>query len=128
MIVHVDSNSAMPVFEQLRVQIQRMISSGQLEVGTKLPPIRQLASDLQLARGTVNKVYEALARDGLVKTAGRHGTVVLEAPKAITSTNDLAAAAETLALVASQLGLDSTAAHVALDDALANRTGPQQLN
>ena len=112
----------MPVFEQLRVQIQRMISSGQLEVGTKLPPIRQLASDLKLARGTVNKVYEALASDGFVKTAGRHGTVVLNTPKTITSANDLAAAAETLALVASQLGLDDAAVHLALDNALSNRS------
>ena len=124
MIVHVDSNSAMPVFEQLRVQIQRMISSGQLEPGSKLPPIRQLANDLQLARGTVNKVYEALARDGLVRTAGRHGTVVLDIPKPISSTNDLAAAADTLALVARQLGLDNAAAHRALDAALSDQTDP----
>ena len=124
MIVHVDSNSAMPVFEQLRVQIQRMISSGQLEPGSKLPPIRQLANDLQLARGTVNKVYEALARDGLVRTAGRHGTVVLDVPKPISSTNDLTAAANTLALVARQLGLDSTAAHLALDAALSDQSDP----
>ena len=118
MIVHVDSTSAMPVFEQLRVQIERLISSGQLEAGTKLPPIRQLAGDLGLARGTVNKVYEALARDGLVQTAGRHGTVVIDNPKTISNTNDLAAAAGTLALVAKQLGLDPDAAHSALERAM----------
>lgn len=118
MIVHIDSSSAMPVFEQLRIQIARLISSGQLEAGTKLPPIRQLATDLGLARGTVNKVYEALAREGLVQTAGRHGTVVLDRPKVIGTTNDLAAAADTLALVANQLGLDDAAVHSALDKAL----------
>ena len=59
MIVHIDTESAVPVFEQLRSQIERLIASGQLRPGSKLPPIRQLATDLNLARGTVNKVYDA---------------------------------------------------------------------
>ncbi|MDH3499261.1 MAG: GntR family transcriptional regulator [Acidimicrobiia bacterium] len=118
MIVHLDTASVIPVFEQLRSQIERLIASGQLRPGTKLPPIRQLASDLSLARGTVNKVYDALARDGLVETAGRHGTIVLDGSKVTTSSTDLAAAADTLAVVTRQLGLEPDAAHQALDDAL----------
>lgn len=118
MIVHVDSRSVVPVFQQLRSQIERLIASGQLRPGSKLPPIRELAADLGLARGTVNKVYDALARDGLVETAGRHGTVVLDARNLAIDKSDLAAAAETLAVVTRQLGLDPTAAHRALDAAL----------
>jgi len=118
MIVHVDTRSAVPVFEQLRSQIERLIASGQLRPGSKLPPIRDLATDLGLARGTVNKVYDALARDGLVESAGRHGTIVLDGSKATTSTSDLAAAADTLALVVRQLGIDDAAARRALDEAL----------
>lgn len=118
MIVHLDTRSMVPVFEQLRSQIERMIASGQLRPGTRLPPIRQLAGDLGLARGTVNKVYDALARDGLVETAGRHGTIVMAPSRASTSSADLAAAADTLALVARQLGVGDDEAHAALDDAL----------
>lgn len=119
MIVKVDPASPVPVFEQLRAQIERLILSGQLATGAKLPPIRHLASDLGLARGTVNKVYDALARDGLVATAGRHGTVVLAVPRSSTTADDLAAAAEQLALVARQLGLGPEATHAALAAALA---------
>jgi DNA-binding transcriptional regulator YhcF (GntR family) len=71
-VVQVDPASAVPVFEQLRAQIERLIVSGQLPVGSTLPPIRHLATDLGLARDTVSKVYEALARDGLVETAVVH--------------------------------------------------------
>ncbi len=118
MIVQVDPASAVPVFEQLRAQIERLIASGQLPVGSTLPPIRHLATDLGLARGTVNKVYEALARDGLVETAGRNGTTVRRhAPRAAAST-DLDAAADTLALVARQLGVEPAVAHDALARAL----------
>ncbi len=117
MIVHIDARSPVPVFEQLRSQIARLITSGQLGVGTRLPPIRHLATDLGLARGTVNKVYEALARDGLVASAGRRGTVVLDGTRVTASAEDLTSAADALAMVARQLGLDRATAHQALDGA-----------
>lgn len=119
MIVHVDATSPVPVFEQLRAQIARLIVSGQLAPGATLPPIRHLATDLGIARGTVNKVYEELARAGLVRTAGRHGTVVQQAAaRTRLGSSDLANAAEALALVVRQLGLGDAAAHRALDSAL----------
>ncbi len=118
MIVALDLASPVPIFAQLRTQLERLIVSGQLHPGTKLPPIRRLAADLGLARGTVNKVYEALARDGLVEAAGRHGTIVIEAPTVSVGGDDLAAAADVLAVVSRQLGLDDAAAHDALDEAL----------
>lgn len=125
MIVHVDPVSPLPVFEQLRAQVERLIVSGQLAAGAQLPPIRQLASDLGVARGTVNKVYDTLARDGWVETRGRHGTVVLDAPHPPAASADLDAAAETLVLVARQLGLAATDAHAAVDRAWASwPTGP----
>ena len=117
-IVQVDPASPVPVFEQLRSQIERLIASGQLAVGTTLPPIRHLATDLGLARGTVNKVYDALARDGLVETAGRHGTIVRRRASSALTGSDLDAAADTLALVARQLGLPPDDARRALDAAM----------
>lgn len=118
MILHVDQESAVPVFEQLRVQLERLIASGQLRPGSRLPTIRDLAADLGLARGTVNKVYETLARDGWVQAAGRHGTVVLERTAPAATVDELRAAAETLALVTRQLGAGHEQAHAALDEAL----------
>lgn len=118
MIVHLDAASPIPIFEQLRSQIERLIASGQLRAGTKLPPIRDLATDLGVARGTVNKVYDALARDGLVETAGRHGTIVLDGTRANPRLSDLTAAADTLAVVVRQMGLPDDDAHTALDEAL----------
>lgn len=121
MIVSVDPTSPVPVFEQLRAQIERLIGSGALAPGDRLPTIRHLAADLNLARGTVSKVYEELARDGLVRAAGRHGTVVEGNPPQ-RSTADIqrfiATAADGLALVAIQVGLSDQDTHRALDAAL----------
>jgi GntR family transcriptional regulator len=125
-IVHVDTNSPVPVFEQLRSQVERLIVSGQLQAGSRLPTIRDLATDLGIARGTVSRVYDELARTGLVETFGRHGTVVLDrataAASRATGRDDLAAAADSLAVVARQLGLPDDDAHEALDAALRRLT------
>lgn len=117
-MVSVDPDSPVPVFEQLREQIERLIRAGELRPGAHLPPIRHLATDLGLARGTVNRVYELLARDGWVRSAGRHGTVVQPPPDPGAGASELPDAADRLALVARQLGLDDAAAHAALDAAL----------
>ena len=122
MIVSLDATSAVPLFEQLRSQIELLVVSGQLAVGTQLPAIRHLASDLSLARGTVAKVYEVLARDGLVASSGRHGTIVVAQPddRRPTAFDD---AVDQLARVARQLGLTPQEAHQALDDAFAREMG-----
>ena len=117
MIVHVDPADPTPVYEQLRAQVARMVASGVLTEGTRLPTIRQLAADLGLAKGTVAKAYEALLRDGVVEAAGRRGTVVARG-RSLTSRQRQAAldeAARTFALRAHQLAASSDEAHAALE-------------
>jgi len=109
----------MPLGEQLRSQIELLIVSGQLAAGTKLPAIRHLATDLGLARGTVAKVYEALARQGLVTGSGRHGTVVLAQVQDKQASSAFQDATWHLARVVRQLNLSPEEAHHALDNALA---------
>jgi len=120
MIVSVDVTSAVPVFEQLRSQIELQILSGQLPPGHQLPAIRHLAADLGLARGTVAKVYEALVREGFVTARGRHGTVVAdptsERQEQVSAV--LTEAARRFATLSRQLGLSPAATHAALDAAL----------
>ena len=121
MIVSVDPTSAVPVFEQLRSQIERLILAGQLEAGHQLPAIRHLAADLGLARGTVAKVYEALVRDGLVTASGRHGTVVAARPAPARENHVqqvLAEAVDQLALLSRQLGVPPDEVRAAVEAAL----------
>lgn len=123
MIVHVDPTAPTPVYEQLRSQIARMVASGVLEAGAKLPTIRQLAADLGVAKGTVAKAYEALLRDEVVDADGRRGTVV-RPPRGNPGASEADAIAlatgpaRELAVTVRQLGLDRDAAHLALDAAL----------
>lgn len=80
MRVLVDEASPVPPYEQVREQIARLIRSGALTVGARLPSIRQLAADLRLAPGTVARAYAELERQGLVGGRGRQGTRVRAVP------------------------------------------------
>lgn len=65
-----------PPFEQARAQIATRIAAGELPSGTRLPTVRALAADLEVAVNTVARVYKELEADGLVVTEGRRGTHV----------------------------------------------------
>lgn len=109
MILRVDPGSPVPPYEQIRSQVARMIASGVLQDGQRLPAIRQLAGDLDLAGGTVARAYRELERDGLITTRGRHGTFVNGARERAASPDrarQLADAAGAFAVQAAQLGVD----------------------
>jgi DNA-binding transcriptional regulator YhcF (GntR family) len=75
-MVVLDSESTVALFEQVRAQIATAIETGVLPPAARLPTVRALAADLGLAPNTVARSYRALELEGLVKTDGRHGTVV----------------------------------------------------
>ena len=112
MILSVDPDRALPVYEQVREQIKRMVASGTLRAGTRLPTIRQLAADLGLAKGTIERAYDLLETDTVIETKGRKGTFVVEMTRATKQQQTVAldAAAETLVVIARQLGADEAAA------------------
>lgn len=112
MNIDVDPDSAVPAYEQLRSQLADLIRSGALATGTRLPSIRQLASDLALAPGTVARAFRELEGEQLVTSRVRHGTVVAPVRATASHTRDqVEEAARSFALVARHLGLSD-------DDAL----------
>jgi GntR family transcriptional regulator len=123
-IVRIDQSASLPPFEQLRVQIAASIHAGTLEGGRRLPPIRQLAADLELAPGTVARAYRELEAAGLVESRGRRGTRVVDTPPAPDADERdarLARAADEFALRATELGADLEEATAALRAALVSR-------
>lgn len=76
MDIAIDAASSTPPFEQLRELLIAQIVNGELAAGTKLPPVRALATELGLAANTVARSYKELEAAGFVQTLGRNGTVV----------------------------------------------------
>jgi DNA-binding LacI/PurR family transcriptional regulator len=72
MQVHVDSARPATLAQQIREQVTWAISSGTLEAGDALPPVREMARRLGVNLHTVRAAYRMLAADGLVEV--RRGT------------------------------------------------------
>ena len=76
MRIVVDPSSGVPPFEQVREAIRGQVDAGRLEPGVRLPPVRSLAAELDLAANTVARAYKELEALGVVETRGRAGTFV----------------------------------------------------
>ena len=61
---------------QLYDQLREAIASGRLRAGDRLPPTRQLATELGIARQTVSTVYGQLAAEGFTHGMAGAGTFV----------------------------------------------------
>jgi GntR family transcriptional regulator len=111
----VDPGSGVAPWRQVRDQLAHLVRTGALPVGTRLPPIRQLAGDLGLAAGTVARVYRELETAGVLSTARRAGTVVAAVPEApVPQADPLAELAADYATRAAALGADAETAAAAV--------------
>ena len=64
------------MYAQLERAIRVAIATGRLELGDKLPTVRQLAVDLKINANTVAKVYGELERAGVLETRRGVGTFI----------------------------------------------------
>ncbi|MBX9689151.1 MAG: GntR family transcriptional regulator, partial [Candidatus Obscuribacterales bacterium] len=74
-----DENSTVPLYLQTADGLKRMIISGQLSIGAKLPSTRELSETLSISRCTASKAYEELSRQGYINTRAASGTYVSKA-------------------------------------------------
>ncbi len=74
--IQVDDSSERSIYEQIVAQIQEGVATGTLSAGDRLPTVRRLADDLDIAPGTVARAYGELERLRVVVTEGARGTRV----------------------------------------------------
>jgi GntR family transcriptional regulator len=75
-ILTVDLTSDVPIYQQIRDRVVEAIATGQLAEGSPLPSTRQLAVDLGINFHTVNKAYDLLRQQGLIRLNRKSGAVV----------------------------------------------------
>lgn len=85
MRVVLSTNSATPIYEQIKRQVRSSILSGEIPAGRTLPSLRQLAADLRVSVITVTRAYNDLAAEGLVHSEHGRGFVVLEVEPGLAS-------------------------------------------
>ncbi len=67
-----------PIYTQIYSQISIQIMNGTLTPGTKLPGIRQIATELRISVIPVKMAWEELDKNGFIKTITGSGTFVNE--------------------------------------------------
>ncbi|WP_053362391.1 GntR family transcriptional regulator [Bacillus sp. FJAT-27251] len=78
MQIIISNSSKEPIYEQIKKQIQTSILAGELQEGTALPSIRQLAKDLQISVITTKRTYEELEKAGFIYSIVGKGSFVAE--------------------------------------------------
>lgn len=71
-----DRSQTAPIYRQLYQRFRESIADGRLRPGDRVPAIRALAAELNLARGTVEAAYQLLIGEGYLIARGAAGTVV----------------------------------------------------
>lgn len=77
MILTVDLASDVPIYQQLRDRVVEAIAGRELSEGSSLPATRTLAADFGINFHTVNKAYELLRAEGLIRLNRKTGAVVI---------------------------------------------------
>lgn len=81
--IELDTGRGEAVSDQLHAQLIALIRGGGLLGGSRMPTVRGLAADLQIAPNTVAKTYRRLEADGVLVTRGRTGTFIAESAGAV---------------------------------------------
>ena len=76
MLLSIEPDGPVPIYQQIRDRIVEAIARGRQPAGSALPPIRQLAVDLGVNFHTVNKGYDLLRQEGLLRLGRKAGAVV----------------------------------------------------
>ncbi len=76
MRIPLERHSSKAVYLQIRDRIRRLIETGALQAGDKLPSIRSLAESTGVNKLTVIEAYNVLEADGLIEARGGSGYFV----------------------------------------------------
>jgi GntR family transcriptional regulator len=77
MYITIDERDGRPIYRQVVDEIKGLIARGELEEGSSLPPVRQVAADLGVNLNTIAYAYRQLQQEGLIRVRHGAGAVVI---------------------------------------------------
>ena len=89
MFLTINTRDPRPIYQQVVDGIKEVIARGELQEGTSLPPVRQLAADLGVNLNTVAIAYRELQKEGLIAIKHGSGSVVASRTASERNENEL---------------------------------------
>lgn len=72
-----------PIYEQVKSEFRRLILSGALPRGEKLPSVRELAGSLAINPNTIQRAYRELEAEGYICSVPGRGSFVCQQDAAL---------------------------------------------
>lgn len=114
----IDDTSSQSIYEQIVSRVQEAVAMGKVAPGDRLPTVRRLADELDVAPGTVARAYAELEGLGVVVTEGSRGTRIAERAAPKPALRDLAGLLRPVAVAAYHMGASAPDLRTALEDAM----------
>ncbi|MCI8869833.1 MAG: GntR family transcriptional regulator [Lawsonibacter sp.] len=73
-MLNLDFRDARPIYEQVKDGLRRLVITGAIQEGEKLPSVRSMASTLAINPNTIQRAYEALEAEGYVYSVPGKGS------------------------------------------------------
>ena len=103
----IDPTDSIPIWKQIEDGVRRLVASGEMEPGSAVPSVREMAKSLRINPATVARAYGRLTDAGILAVRRGEGTFVAPTPPAMRPAErnrELDVAAARFTAVASSLG------------------------
>ncbi len=87
-MISLNYRDARPIYEQVKDGLRKLVVSGALQPGEKLPSVRTMASTLAINPNTIQRAYEALEREGYLYSVAGKGSFVAQRSDVDTARQD----------------------------------------
>ncbi len=77
-MISINYRDSRPIYEQIKNGFQKLILSGVLPAGEKMPSVRDLAASLAINPNTIQRAYRELEFEGYICSVPGKGSFVLE--------------------------------------------------
>ena len=74
-----------PIYEQIKDELRRLIVAGVLPPDSRMPSVRELASELAINPSTIQRAYRELEAEGFICSVTGKGSFVCARDEAITA-------------------------------------------
>ena len=74
-MVTINYKDGRPFYEQVKEDLRRLIVSGALRAGDKLPSVRELAGQLAINPNTIHRAYRELEAEGYIVSVPGKGSI-----------------------------------------------------
>lgn len=81
-MIQISYRDSRPIYEQIRDSFMQQILSGVLEPDSKMPSVRELASELAINPNTIQRAYRELEQEGYIYSVRGRGSFVADSAEA----------------------------------------------